>query len=345
MGYTREEILRITQPSDLFPRDEEGVKKKYRALIKEWHPDVYRGDKEDANRVTEHLTMLYGRALRQLSEGVWGYKRQETVRVGDKGVRFNYNHSFDFELGRALIGNTSLLFKVNDPKNKFVPAFLNTVKHFNFADAAMEDEFSRYLPVLKESYADEGVFVLRKTEDVHCLRDVLAAAGGTLDSRHVAWILSSLYNLACYLHFSKLTHNGINLDNVYISPKYHSAMLLGGWWYAVPQGEPYLGMPMNVFDLLSPKAKVDKIAHYELDLASIRKIGRDLLGGLVSGSPRPAGVPDALYNWLTGGKYHTPFEEYKKWNEVLDASWGKRRFVVLDIDMDMYYSNQTTKGV
>ncbi len=48
------EILEVREDTS-----EEVIRMAYKALIKKYHPDVYQGDKEYANRVTEQLNQAY----------------------------------------------------------------------------------------------------------------------------------------------------------------------------------------------------------------------------------------------------------------------------------------------
>ena len=38
------ELMKISRPEDLFPKDEREIKKLYRELVKMYHPDVYGND-------------------------------------------------------------------------------------------------------------------------------------------------------------------------------------------------------------------------------------------------------------------------------------------------------------
>ncbi len=331
-------ILKVTDPSRLFPKDEKRIKENYRKLVKEWHPDVYKGDKDEASRVMAHVTSLYNKALVRLQEGHWGYESRELIKLTGRTIGYKYKVAHDFELGRMYVGDTSILYKLADGKEKYLRNYVEKASNFTFADQSMQEEMSKFLPVIELVDEQAGVLILKKTTDVYSLRDVLVASGGILEPKHAAWILSGLYNLACYLKYADMVHNGITLDTVFVSPQFHSTLLYGGWWYTTGINDSLVGVPKDVYDLMTPKERADKKASASLDLLAIRKVGRLLLGGLTSGGTRPTDLPDALYSWLTGVDVQDAFKDYTKWSKVLDDSWGHRKFVKLDIDMDTYYS-------
>lgn len=178
---------------------------------------------------------------------------------------------------------------------------------------------------------------MAKTPDMLRLRDVLSFYGGALPDRHAAWILSRLYNLACYLDFSGLTHNAISLENWFISPQSHKGALLGGWWYTVPRGEPMLGVPESTYTVLPPQVRIDKRGSVRTDLECIRGVGRELLGDRTGSRLMTSNVPRAFIEWLRGAPADTAYQEYTRWERVLTKSYGRRRFVAMDLDSKTLY--------
>ena len=132
----------------------------------------------------------------------------------------------------------------------------------------------------------------------------------------------------CALLFLSLPLARISIDNCFISPNAHSVLLLGGWWYAVREGENMLGAAKEIFEIMPVSAKSAKRASAVTDLESVKLIGRELLG-------RSAKAPKPFMDFLTGGSGSSPYEEYEKWDRALYASYGERRFVKMEIN-DLY---------
>lgn len=339
---TADAILAMKSAGDLFSEDLTKLKEEYKALSKQWHPDTH-SDPALATKVMTVINRLKTEGESLLRNGSWSKSNYIDLSALD-GRRFkvNFLKEFSFELGKGYICRASLIYVVAKEHKSFYDNFLRQVANFKFHDSDMEKEFKKYLPRVKESFetADSLVLIIDKPTDVFSLRDILDHYKGEIPDRHVAWILSTLYNTACFLHYNKLSHNGITVDNYFICPEHHSGMLLGGWFYTVPQGEKMSGAPTAVFNIMSMKTKTNKLGTYETDMDSIRQLGRELLGDKAGVKLRTSKtVPSAITDWLLGSSSLMPMKEYAAWGETLTKGYGARKFVVMDITKEMLYTN------
>jgi hypothetical protein len=182
------------------------------------------------------------------------------------------------------------------------------------------------------------VAILEKPEDAVLLADLAAHLGGTIPARHVAWMVSSLLNIANFFAVAGLTHNALTTETVFVSPKGHAAYVLGGWWYATPAGLRLDMLPEATHALLPPATQAAKRADIRLDLECIRAIGRVLLGDATgSGLARRADVPRPMADFLRLPGPGSALEDYRTWNEVLRESFGPRRFVALPVSFSDVY--------
>src|ERR1019366_9493031 len=136
--------------------------------------------------------------------------------------------------------------------------------------------------------------------------------------KHVAWILSRLHNLACYLHVSKLVHHEISLDTVFINPKDHSVALLGGWWYARPSGASLKQVSKRTHGLLPWKAQLKKKATRLTDSELFRATGRELMGTRKK--------PKAMVDYLNTVTLDNAIKNFSEWSTMLEESFGPRKF-------------------
>jgi len=175
--------------------------------------------------------------------------------------------------------------------------------------------------------------VVRKAPDLVRLQDLLDHLGGRLDPRHVAWVVSTLLNLACYLGWAELTHNALSLDTYFVSPPGHRGALLGGWWYAKPAGARPDALPAPTALCCPPDILREKRADGRTDLELVRAIGRALLGD--------AAAPPLLLEWLRPPTAGDPVADYRRWSEtVLPASFGTGRIAQLDIAASDLYQEK-----
>ena len=332
---TAQEILRIKHPEWIFPQDLDAMKQKHRDLAKQWHPDVCKD--KDAENVFQHVSHLYEEALKRLDEGHWGFSGILRLRAksSSREWELRYHKKRTFELGEYYAGDTVVAYVLDEKHENLFYSGAKAIEALKYPSKKVEEECKRYLPHdCTQIPLDDGRFalVIEKTPDLLCLKDVVDHHGGNLHPTQAAWILSTLLNLSCYLWVSHLTHNDISLETYFISPEHHSGALLGGWWYANPRGHTVTQIPARTFNYLPWKVKSTKKASRLTDQELIKLVGREMLGSEFSKSP------EALQEWLREVSNESAVEAYDRWiNEVLPKSFGKRRFVKMDVNADKLY--------
>lgn len=342
MQLSAGDILGMKEPGALFTGNADTMKTEYTQLAKLWHPD--RSASSEADAVMTHINLLYRQALDMLQAGRW--EKPGLIGLTDKDgrtheLRFRIKHNF--ELGAMYIDSGILAYLLDDTHRDLFENAQKVIKGFTYANDKMEREVSRYLPQVLDTFETKDhrlCLVIEKSADLILLQDVMAFYQGRIPDRHVAWILSTLYNLACYLDYAGLSHNGIALNSYLISPQQHSGALLGGWWYAVPQGSKLLGMSAAAYAMAPPEVKNEKRGSITTDLESIRFIGRALLGD-GNGTKLHAmnAAPSPMIGWLRSATSSGALADYSTWREVLEQSFGPRKFVAMDVTADRIYSD------
>lgn len=204
----------------------------------------------------------------------------------------------------------------------------------------IKGEIERYLPAVLDSFETtdgSSVLVLAKTPDVFLLQDLIDVLG-PLDPKHVSWIMSSFHNLACYMRTIGMTHNAISTTTCFVSPKHHSGLLLGGWWYSQYAGKKIIAIPGRSVANCPPDIMKNKVADPRLDLSLIRQMGLDCLGDSTGMNLLHDGkTPRPLINFLSVASDGDAFKDYKKWEKVRSDSFGKRRFVEMQVEASDIY--------
>ena len=334
---TAKDILTMHEPGLLFT-GLNTLDQEYKSLAKKWHPDKH-GCTKEASDVMANINILYAKAKELAASGSWfGPNNIVVTDINNKQHSISFKVKHTFELGSMYIGNNIIVYAV---KKEFEDLFDNAVKvinSFKYSTKEMEEEFARCLPKILDTFQTKEILylVVSKTPDVFLLKDILNHFSGRMDGRHVAWIINRLYNILCYTDHLGLSHNAISLDTYFISPEFHSGLLLGGWWYAVPHGAKLISVPSTTYELLPPVVKSSKVGHISTDLELIRALGRELLGDrngtkLLSLNEATLGP---IINWLRGVASSTSNKvvtDYTKWEEVLLQVFGPRKFVKLKI--------------
>ena len=329
---TAEELLKIKMPEKLFSPSLIEAQRQYRELVKKWHPD--KNTSADAQTVFTHVRNLYNLARTKIACNYWGYAGAITIREGHKSSTVKYQSAQSFELGRVLITPEEVIYIISDSHRALAENILYARSWFVYASNLMAEEVKRYLPT--ELQHSAGVYRIKKDKSFLSLRSVLNYYGGSMEPRSVAWIMSTLYNLSCYLEYAGIVHHDISVDTYFINPEKHSGALLGGWWYAARRGDRIKVVPKRTYELLPWKVRTNKIASRATDAELILAVGRELLGA-GNGNKMRADTPKAMVEWLTAVGGTGAIENYRKWALVLEESFGPRRFTPMNLTSEMLY--------
>lgn len=346
-----EQILSVHAPETLFSNSADKAKKEYRVLALRWHPDHL--DTPDAHTVFAHIALLYREALEKQSKGNW-FEPAEKIEEETKGIKkfrlesglirsVEYYSSVPFELGHMFIGEHGISYEI---KNEFTDLFNNArrqIRQLRFKDDAMAVEMSCYLPQIEEAFKtanNTNVMRIRKTPDQIRLADLLSFYAQRLEPvEHIGWILNVLWNIACYLQWSGVTHNAISTENILVSPLRHSGMLIGGWWYAATAGSALLALPDRTLNLMPLDILNSRTADHRSDHELIKATGRELLG-----DPRgiklrlDPTVPEPIREWLSLPADQNAVINYREWkHEVLLDSFGPPAFVPMNLTRQDIY--------
>lgn len=338
INYSADKILMISNPGDLFTSPE-SASSEYKSLMKIWHPDINNDPK--STEVVKKLNELYSKACIMIKNNEWS--RTGRTRIsGSKPIDINYIHDYSFEFGHVYICRNSLIYHFKSEYRKYADRFKYITENFKFADNNMKERMKYFYPTIyKTIEVDDGVLVLvDKNIRLIRLRDILDYYNGKIPHRHMAWIVSSLLNLACFIQYNGLSHNAITIDNYYIDPTDHNGVLAGGWWFATDLSRPLLGAPRDVFEVMPGRAKAERIGLTETDLESIKLIGRILIGDKygMDFKNRDPDIPDAIVQYLNSPVCSSAYDEYSVWSSVLTAGYGKREFIKMNVRTEDIYN-------
>jgi hypothetical protein len=317
----------VLEPERLFgsPDAITGV---YHALAKRWHPDAEDGDAT----VFAHIGQLVERAKHLASAGMWHLPGAFEFTAAGKQYRVRYHRAFDFELGKVLFGQTRLTYVIRQEFAEQAANARTIIGKLTYPDDKTREVMGRYLPKVIEYHetTTDVVVSIEKPADLIRLRDLLTHLG-TIDAKHVAWMVSRMLNLASYLENQKLCHHDFSLDTLFTSPEHHSLCLLGGWWYAASAGSDLKGKILPARTIANGPSSLiaTKIATLRTDPELIRLTGRELLGDAsgISLASNPDIRPE-IASWLRMSGTGSALQDFTVWFE---KALGKRRFVVLPV--------------
>ncbi len=331
-----------TEPERLFVVPEK-LLAEYRALVKRWHPDAG-GDA----KVFAHIGSLYRAAEHKIHKGIWQPpgRLDITDRYGKK-FQLNYRGRRPFELGEMFIGMGLVAYVIPRTHEALVLNALKNIGRMSYPDEKFKNSLESHIPKVLRAFetATDWIVVIRKRPDEVLLADLIKHLGGNIDPKHAAWIISSLLNMACFLEISGMTLNSMSVSTVFVSPTKHAVSLYGGWWYAAVGGKLITHLPPDTLPLASAALRKHKIASNNLDLQSIKAIGRSCLGDPSGGSLRGrTDVPAPFTQFLQLPAAKSAFAEYERWPKVLEDSFGPRRYHELKITGEDVYPQGAQNG-
>lgn len=346
-SYTEAEILsiRLEKPEVIFMADSEiTLKNIYRKLSALWHPDKHITDKRDTSKVFMHIKSLYESALKKLNDGTLGKGLSVKFQTKDnREFLVKYQITKDFELGKVYISNEYVVWCFLPEYKKNAQEGLERIKKLKFADEKMKKEFAKYVPEINQTFETHDFFivVMKKEKGFLNLKDVFDYYG-KMEPKHMAWVISTMYNLACFLKYNEVMHGGITLENYYINPENHEGYVLGGWWYSKKIGDNLEMLSELAVDVAPVSLLNSKKAQEGLDLEMIKLAGRIMLGDStgVYLNKNPS-LPKRLVSWLRDASIGNSFKDYGIWmNDVLKESFGVRRFIKMDLTANDIYKGE-----
>lgn len=331
----------IDRPETLF-RGKVGLRSQFLALLKTWHPDVNKD--VDAGKVAAHIQALYKAAQVKAESGIWVTPNLLEVPGLDGRIRkLHYRVRHAFELGEMYIGDGIVTYAIDRVHEKLVLRGLKNIGTIRYPDESFKKSLEPLFPKVEHYFEskDHYFVCMRKQKDEILLSDLIDYLGGTIDPKHVAWIMSCLFNLSCFLWVNHMTINGIDTKSVFVSPSKHSLSILGGWWYSAEVDKELIALPPSTHRLASRRMLIDKVASMQFDLESIRALGRTALGDPIGNSLRMCKtIPKPMATFLLLPSTHKPVQEYESWTKVLLDSFGPRKFIELKVSIDDVYPKE-----
>ena len=334
-AWTAEDLLAVgvEEPGRVFALDAETAHRQWRALSSQWHPD--RNCDPQARWAFSHVQDLYRAAQEKREGGLWEEPGEITLTTLDRRtyrLRFRRKHTLD--VGHVYMGREVIAYALDAEFSDLASHAYSVMRNLPFTDEHMRSEMARYLPQPIEFLETSAarVLVLRKPSTFIGLGDLLQYIGGELAPCHVAWIVSALLNLGCYLETAGLAHQAIDIDHLLISPEHHALALTGGWWYAAQQNTPLHALPSRSVRLAPPDVTNASRAVVRLDQFLLRATALELLGSELEQAPA------AMRDFLMLPPAASLYDDYQQWQRTLWDSFGERRFVPLAVNPDDIYA-------
>lgn len=330
---TLDEILRATCVGDIFEKD--NIKNQYYQYLKKYHPDLHNGD-EKYQEATQKIIKLYNKAIELTKNKTWEEKDVLFIKMpNNKKIVAKYSYEEKFELGNMYVCKTKVIYLIDKKYKKFYEN-VKVNEFFYNLNQELKKNFDIFIPKIKYKFESNEYYVIifEKTKDMIPLKCLINNFNGTIPHTHTAWIMSRLSNLCCLFKMAQIVQCGIDIENIFVSPDFHTVMLYGGWWYSVKTDSKLIGTTQNIFNCMPIYSKSKKIAREDIDLQSVKMVGKILTKNCQD-------LPTPFKNWLNGGSGTNSVIEFGKWDSALNKSYGKRKFIKCYFDYEKFYKKTT----
>lgn len=301
-----DKVLAVRDAKSLFTED--SYASQYRALVKKCHPDLVPG-KEDA---FQKLSKLYKDAEGLV--GHWGYAGVVSI----KGTIYKYFSKSITETGFVYACENCVIYEIAEEYTSYISRI---PRRFSYANSEMEHIVGHSLPV---TTVVDNFVIVSKISSEYLLKDV---ANTTIPDKHIAWIVSRLYNTASYLMYADIVHGALNTDNIVISPENHSIIVAGGWLFSYTKDSVMDVLPKSTIDNVPKSVIYSKKATGQIMTSTIRAIGAKL---------KPTNP--VLADFFSEGGKTDIVKEYALWQDkILVSAFGERKFTKWDITQKDIY--------
>lgn len=318
------DILHIFQPEELF--SELYIDREYRTFAKQYHPDRENGNAE----IFTHITLLYRKGKEKISSHSWGCKNV-LINVGNKKFSIKYKKQYSLPMGEVYICSNSLVFHIEEDYRDIMENYCSNVSNFSFADEAMKEQFSLLIPQV--SYTQFPLLIIVKDPALVRLRDVVEYYKGNLHPKSTAWIISGLYNIACFYRYNAYINGDISLDSIYIHPAFHQVFLFSHFFGSFGESKKkFTILPQYTLEHCNYLQRGDFYRDFRVDSDLIKLVGEQLNTSL---------TPPPMKEWFQTPSEGDIYKEYETWmNKILIASFGERKFFDMDTNAHLIYSKE-----
>ncbi len=346
------EIMSASRPQEIFSMNPDTLEQEKEEYLEEYKPQAYSTIKNFL--VTQKVITLYREALEEISEsGKENNSFSEiNLTIADKHGKtyeFSYHYVYDVKLGKMYVAENNIIFVIDAKNKQYYENYVRKVTDIPKINSKTWGIVQYMFPSISANFqAEDGNWIIITDKpkcQIYPLKEILKYFDAKLKPEYVASILTRLYYFAVYLEISRMQHNGITLDNLFFAPGKEVAEgedftvqdmrivgVYGGWFFTTSSDEKVKGMPKSVFEIMPPECKKSGYSSFKVDMLSIKRLARELLGdvtGIDLGD-----VPEPMKEWVTSSYSHkNAYEEFCAWEKVIKQSFGKHRFVSMDISI------------
>ncbi len=339
-------IMASTRPEQIFSMNPDTLDAEYENFCYAFKPAPYSTIQNFV--VTKKVTELYREAKRLLSEGgdnvcCQGNGSLLLERTDGTMYEFQYSYSRDTKIAKMYFSEKYIVWVLPTMYRSYYENYLRKTRTPQKVSLNLWESVQYMMPKVVDNFETvDGhlvIVVVKPSNMVYPLREILDFYGGYLRPEYVSAIAHRLLHFISYLEITGINHNGITLDNLFFSPgrfvdkgeeiKVEDVRFVGvygGWFFSTFDNEKLKGLPKEVFEVAPEQEKHCGYSSYRVDVLAIKRVALELLGNSLDA------VPDPMCQWLNDKDCKkNVYEEYQAWEAMNKESFGKNRFIEMDL--------------
>ena len=265
--------------------------------------------------------------------------REELIGKDGEIIEITYLTKRKADLCTMYVAKKNVLFVFDQKYDYYARRYIEMIGDIKYPNQQMEKELKSYFPKLvTEAILADGsrLVAIEKKEGVYPLSML-----GILLDRHVAWVISRLENIACVLSYNQMVLNALTIDNLFVDPVNHQIYVYGGWWFVGFVGAENTGASEQVIPYIEKTFHNKGRNREKTDLQCIRMIAVRLLGFENKKNLEESKLlPKPFLKFLTDEPQKNAIKDFAKWDQVLEDSYGERKFIPLSISKEEVYSKK-----
>lgn len=287
----------------------------FKRLAKTYHPDKHAGpNQEKATKVFQRISELHlGPSTPPVKIGKWTIR--DPFCAGDISDLYLTDDDNIFKITRSrkdndLMDRESVALRGLDPKN----GEACTMRH--------------YAPSLKENLtaSTRRVNVVDYRPGFIPLHEIANRLGGTVDFRHIVWMMNRLLSIIGWAHYKGFVHGAVVPSHLLYRPESHDLVLVD-WCYSAQNGQKIPAIVKKYKSLYAPEVfnKGDVRPGIDLFMAA------STLRSVCKNVPKRF---EPMFDWamvVSPGSRPPAWTYQDRWISVAKEEYGEPKFVKLEI--------------
>lgn len=339
---SEQDIMSARIPEDIFTLDPYIIEEEKEEYLKRFQSAEYRAIRNFV--VTRKILLLYEEAIEKINGGSKNIHEVQIRSIDGKEYNIHFSVHQSFKLGHMYMSSKYVIYIVEGRYKKYYENYISKTRSYHKPNKNIWNTVQYMVPDVEMHFeTDDGnycIFIKKPCDEMYSLREILEYFGGKLKPEYVSSILTRLYYFANYMSLVETTHNAITLDSLFFAPGRRTEEgeeytvndmrivgVYGGWFFSTYFNEKMSGVPKEVYEIIPEDYRKRGYSSFEVDALSIKQVAKKLLG-------TENGVPKPFIDWINASEVaKDPITEFHNWDKVIVDSFGKRRFVEIDVSI------------